>query len=296
MHRRQRGLTLPANGVTYIRYGLNNLPWRAGPSRRGLLAIPAVSRNGTASPKRYADAPDVKREVQMAVRWQLSGSYFENCSCDVVCPCLLSTQAQLTSKPTKGFCDVGLAFHIDKGNYGDVPLDGLSVAMVAHTPGPMANGNWTAAAYIDERADDRQTEALGAIFTGAAGGVGAHDRHQPRRQEGADRLPGRRQEAVGGDCGRHADGGRAAADNARGRADVGGHRPSHQSRLARFGDGVARQYIQRPGHELGQFRPERTLRPDQLVWRVVVGLRGSLRSLLRPWMTKPRGLGNGETL
>src|SRR5262249_19723301 len=41
---------------------------------------------------------------------------------------------------------------------------------IAHTPGPMANGNWTAAAYIDERADDRQTEALGAIFTGAAGG------------------------------------------------------------------------------------------------------------------------------
>lgn len=42
--------------------------------------------------------------------------------------------------------------------------------MVAHTPGPMANGNWTVAAYIDERADDKQTEALGAIFTGAAGG------------------------------------------------------------------------------------------------------------------------------
>ncbi|TPI32292.1 DUF1326 domain-containing protein [Mesorhizobium sp. B3-1-9] len=106
----------------------------------------------------------------MAVSWQLSGSYFENCSCDVVCPCLLSTQAQLTSKPTKGVCDVALVFHIDKGSFGDVRLDGLNVAMVAHTPGPMADGNWTAAAYIDERADDRQTEALGAIFTGAAGG------------------------------------------------------------------------------------------------------------------------------
>ncbi len=33
----------------------------------------------------------------------------------------------------------------------------------------MADGNWTVAAYIDERADDKQTEALGAIFTGAAG-------------------------------------------------------------------------------------------------------------------------------
>jgi hypothetical protein len=65
---------------------------------------------------------------------------------------------------------VALIFHIDNGNYGSVRLDGLNVAMVAHTPGPMANGNWTVAAYIDERADDKQTEALGAIFTGAAGG------------------------------------------------------------------------------------------------------------------------------
>jgi hypothetical protein len=34
----------------------------------------------------------------------------------------------------------------------------------------MANGNWSVAAYIDERADDSQTAALGAIFTGAEGG------------------------------------------------------------------------------------------------------------------------------
>jgi len=106
----------------------------------------------------------------MAVRWQLSGSYFENCSCDVVCPCLLSTKAQLTSRPTKGVCDVGLVFHIDTGSYDDIRLDGLSVALVARAPGPMADGNLSAAAYIDERADDRQTAALGAIFTGAEGG------------------------------------------------------------------------------------------------------------------------------
>jgi hypothetical protein len=67
-------------------------------------------------------------------------------------------------------CNVPLAFHIETGKYGDVLLDGLNVVVVVHTPGPMGDGNWTAAAYIDERADDNQTEALGAIFTGAAGG------------------------------------------------------------------------------------------------------------------------------
>jgi hypothetical protein len=76
----------------------------------------------------------------------------------------------MTSKPTQGACDVGVVFHIENGKYGDVALDGLNVALILHTPGPMADGNWTAAAYLDERADDRQSEALGAIFTGAAGG------------------------------------------------------------------------------------------------------------------------------
>jgi hypothetical protein len=106
----------------------------------------------------------------MATAWRLSGDYFENCNCSIVCPCLVSTNAQMTSKPTQGVCNVPLIFHIDRGNYGDVRLDGLNVAVIAHTPGPMGEGGWTAAAYIDERADDKQTEALGAIFTGAAGG------------------------------------------------------------------------------------------------------------------------------
>lgn len=106
----------------------------------------------------------------MATGWQISGDYFENCNCDVVCPCLISPAAPLTSRPTQGVCDVALVFHVDKGSYGGTALDGLNVALAVHTPGPMAEGNWSVAAYIDERADDQQTEALGAIFTGAAGG------------------------------------------------------------------------------------------------------------------------------
>ena len=49
-------------------------------------------------------------------------------------------------------------------------LDGLNLALIAHAPGPMADGNWTAAIYIDERASDQQAEALGTIFGGAEGG------------------------------------------------------------------------------------------------------------------------------
>jgi hypothetical protein len=104
------------------------------------------------------------------VQWRFTGDYFENCNCSVVCPCLVSKAAPLSSRPTEGVCDVVAIFHIDKGSYGDVLLDGLNVAVAIHTPGPMGDGNWSVGAYIDERADDKQTEALGAIFTGAAGG------------------------------------------------------------------------------------------------------------------------------
>ena len=103
-------------------------------------------------------------------QWQLTGDYFENCNCSVVCPCRVSTGAPLTATPTEGECNVLVAFHIDKGNYGSVSLDGLNVALAVHSPGPMADGNLSAAAYVDERADENQAAALGTIFTGGEGG------------------------------------------------------------------------------------------------------------------------------
>jgi hypothetical protein len=106
----------------------------------------------------------------MAAQWNLSGDYFENCNCNVVCPCFVSKAAPLTSRPTEGECNVALIFHIESGDYDGTALNGLNVALAVHTPGPMGEGNWSVAAYIDQRADDKQTEALAAIFTGAAGG------------------------------------------------------------------------------------------------------------------------------
>jgi hypothetical protein len=98
-----------------------------------------------------------------ASQWHFSGDYFENCNCSVVCPCFVSTNGPLTSRPTEGVCDVALIFHIENGSYDSIPLNSLNVAVALHVPGPMAEGNWTVAAYIDARADDKQTEALGAI-------------------------------------------------------------------------------------------------------------------------------------
>src|SRR5947199_10125925 len=103
-------------------------------------------------------------------RWQIAGDYFENCNCTVACPCHISPNQPLTSKPTEGACEVAFAFHINSGGYGNVTLDGLNVAMIARTPGPMAEGNWSVALYLDERANEQQRESLQAIFTGSVGG------------------------------------------------------------------------------------------------------------------------------
>lgn len=102
--------------------------------------------------------------------WAIEGDYFENCNCDVVCPCLFSAAEPMTATPTQGACEVMIAFHVDRGSYGDVGLDDLNVVAVGRTPGPMADGDMRLALYLDERADERQQEALTAIFSGAAGG------------------------------------------------------------------------------------------------------------------------------
>jgi len=101
------------------------------------------------------------------VQWTISGEYFEACSCDSVCPCPTSG---LAARPTKGSCDAGLVFHVQRGQYGSTRLDGLSFAVLLHTPGAMIQGNWTVGLVLDERASKEQREALTTIASGQGGG------------------------------------------------------------------------------------------------------------------------------
>ena len=117
--------------------------------------------------------PEEREQMASATttKWQFSGEYFENCNCDIVCPCLFSVNAPMTSQPTAGACEVAFGFHVDRGPYGDVNLDGLNAAIMARTPGAMAAGDWSVALYLDERADEAQRQALQTIFTGPGGRV-----------------------------------------------------------------------------------------------------------------------------
>jgi hypothetical protein len=99
--------------------------------------------------------------------WQLSGDYFETCSCDYLCPCL---PTNLTGQPTKGHCNFAMVFHIERGHYGDLTLDGLNFAVVGYTPTTMSQGNWSVGLILDARATATQQQALTTIASGQEGG------------------------------------------------------------------------------------------------------------------------------
>jgi hypothetical protein len=100
-------------------------------------------------------------------KWQVSGEYYETCSCDFVCPCL---PGGLTVRPSKGSCTFAMAFAVDRGAYGTVSLDGLGFIVLGLTPEEMAKGNWSIGLIADERASAEQRDAITAIASGAGGG------------------------------------------------------------------------------------------------------------------------------
>lgn len=99
--------------------------------------------------------------------WQVSGDYFETCSCDFLCPCLPSN---LAAKPTRGTCHAALVFHVEQGDYQGLSLDGLNFAVLLQTPDAMGLGNWSVGVVTDQAASPDQQQALVAIASGQAGG------------------------------------------------------------------------------------------------------------------------------
>jgi hypothetical protein len=98
--------------------------------------------------------------------WNLEGSYFESCSCEVICPCT----ASFSFGATYDRCRVVLVFNVKGGEVEGTDVSGSVVAAVADTPKVMTDGDWRMGVLIDEGASDEQAEKLGAVFSGALGG------------------------------------------------------------------------------------------------------------------------------
>lgn len=99
--------------------------------------------------------------------WSLTGEYFENCNCDILCPCITSSMQEPADAER---CYVPLICHIDEGSSNGVSLNDLNFIMVVDSPAIMGEGNWRVAVYVDERADESQRGALHDILSGDHGG------------------------------------------------------------------------------------------------------------------------------
>ena len=103
--------------------------------------------------------------------WRLEGTYFENCPCDMGCPC---TTSGITMPADTERCRMVLVYHIDSGEVDGVDVSGLTLAVLADTPRVMANGNWRVGMFMDAAASEEQADKLGAVFSGRLGAPRSH--------------------------------------------------------------------------------------------------------------------------
>jgi hypothetical protein len=96
----------------------------------------------------------------MMTYWEFKGRELVNCTCEYGCNC------QFNALPDKGHCHAVAAIQIDEGKHGDTRLDGLKITALFKWPGPVHEGHGEALAFVDERADPAQREALLKIMTG----------------------------------------------------------------------------------------------------------------------------------
>ena len=98
--------------------------------------------------------------------WNLEGTYFETCSCELMCPCNFS----FDHGATYDYCRVTLVFNIATGEVEGTDVSGRKLAVIADTPKVMTDGNWRLGLFVDDGATDEQVDKLAAVFGGQKGG------------------------------------------------------------------------------------------------------------------------------
>src|SRR6478752_859718 len=129
-----------------------------------------LQANSGCQSMRSRDGPVLwrKRRVQSLRRndmaYHLEGRLLEVCNCRVLCPCWIGED------PDYGTCDTIIAWHFDKGTINGVDVSDRTIALIAHVPGNILQGNWRAAVYLDDRVTPAQEQAILDVYTGKLGG------------------------------------------------------------------------------------------------------------------------------
>lgn len=94
------------------------------------------------------------------IDWQIDGVLFGSCNCDYGCPC------QFEQRPSHGHCHGFEVGRIERGQFGEVTLDGMCYALLYAWPGAIFEGKGTLQAVVDEKANAQQRQALVSVLHG----------------------------------------------------------------------------------------------------------------------------------
>ncbi len=101
--------------------------------------------------------------------YAVSGSYFESCNCDAICPCRMVGGVP-GGRSTHGICFGVLCWSIEAGRIGDVEVGGLAAALSCRYDDDEAGSPWSFVLHVDARGDERQRGALADLFLGRVEG------------------------------------------------------------------------------------------------------------------------------
>jgi hypothetical protein len=101
--------------------------------------------------------------------WKIAGALTEACTCSVPCSCNFGQGPSPHS-----YCYPFYSYHIRKGNYGDIVLDDLHFGSA-----DLRGGRHM---FMDERADERQREALRVIMARVVERVSAEDAEKKAKE------------------------------------------------------------------------------------------------------------------
>jgi len=101
--------------------------------------------------------------------WKVSGTYYEVCNCEAICPCRRHGEKK-GGRSTYGFCDFALSWHITEGQADNVDLSNLSAVLAGSYVDDEPGSPWRVIIYVDKKGDAQQRQALADIFLGRAGG------------------------------------------------------------------------------------------------------------------------------
>lgn len=110
-------------------------------------------------------------EIKMdgTVGFRISGSYYEACNCEAICPCRRQGD-KMGGQSDYPDCDFLLSWRILEGHLHDIDLANLNVSIAGTYNNDVGDDIWSVFIYIDKNASEPQHTALSRIFKGEEGG------------------------------------------------------------------------------------------------------------------------------